>query len=138
MATYGLGKNTNIDNIFSDSGSSETSFLDTRTREAAAQSSNNRAMGNNLSDAKSRIELENVRSYVFNAYNVILGMIQEIDTNLSQVIIDPYANLDLEVAHRAVWKDALKHKEEAKEMEEPISIFWPFNRSKKKFVLFIK
>lgn len=122
MATYGLGKNTNIDNIFSDSGSSETSFLDTRTREAAAQSSNNRAMGNNLSDAKSRIELENVRSYVFNAYNVILGMIQEIDTNLSQVIIDPYANLDLEVAHRAVWKDALKHKEEAKEMEEPISI----------------
>ena len=122
MSTYGLGKNTNIDNIFNDSGSKETSFLDTRQRENAFAGSNAPGMVNNLSDAKSKIDLENVRTYVFNAFNTIQGMIEEIDTNLSQVVIDPYSSLDLEESHRAVWKDATKHKESAKEMPEPAAI----------------
>ena len=122
MSTYGLGKNTNIDNIFNDSGSKETSFLDTRQRENAFAGSNAPGMVNNLSDAKSKIDLENVRTYVFNAFNTIQGMIEEIDTNLSQVVIDPYSSLDLEESHRAVWKDATKHKSQQKKCQNQLPL----------------
>jgi hypothetical protein len=119
MSVYGLGKNTNIDNIFNDTVSKEGSFLDTQQRESIAQFNSSINLTNNLSDARSTLEIDHARAYVFNAYNTIQTMMQEIDSNLLQVVIDPYANLDLETAHRAVWKDATKHKETAKELSEP-------------------
>lgn len=119
MATYGLGKNTNIDNLFNDSGSNESSFLSAQEREDAAHINDVATMLSNISDERSRIHIDHVRAYVFNAYTTIQSMLQEIDENLNQVTIDPYSTFELEVAHKAVWKDLLKHKEEAKTFQEP-------------------
>ena len=46
-------------------------------------------------------------------------LINEIDKNLSQVNINAYSNIDLETAHKAVWKDATKHVDLAQSMSLP-------------------
>ena len=46
-------------------------------------------------------------------------MLNEINNNLLQVNINPYSNIELERAHRAVWQDAVKHVENAKQMQAP-------------------
>lgn len=122
MSVYGLGKNTSTDNLFDESGSQESSFTATQEREAVAHNNSAKGMVNNLSDQRYKMDIEHARAYVFNAFSSIQTMIQEIDTNLLQVVIDPYSSIDLETCHKAVWKDALKHNPDSKDKEEPTAI----------------
>lgn len=122
MSISGLGNNTNIDNIFDDSGSQESSFSSMSERAQAAYAVPGNQIINNLSDETYKFPLEHVRAYIFNCYSTIQNMLTEIENNLLQVILDPYSTLDLETSHKAVWKDITKHKDEAKEMVEPSGI----------------
>lgn len=122
MSVSGLGNNTNIDNIFDNSGSQESSFDSMAERARVVYGHPNSQITNNLSDEVYQFPINDVRAYVFNTYTTLQGMISEIDANMSQVILDPYASLELETAHKAVWKDATKHSSSAKEMDEPLGI----------------
>jgi hypothetical protein len=46
-------------------------------------------------------------------------LLSEIEKNLDQVNINPYSSVDLENSHKAVWKDAIKHSVEAKDLPTP-------------------
>jgi len=50
---------------------------------------------------------------------MIDAVLADVDTNLQKVNINALSNIDLEIAHKAVWKDATKHVPEAKDMNVP-------------------
>lgn len=60
-----------------------------------------------------------VRSIVYNSEFIINELLLEIEKNLDQVNINAYSSVDLENAHKAVWKDAVKHSDDAKSMKVP-------------------
>ena len=125
MATYGLGKSSPIEDVFSDSPESVSSFNSSEERLNSFENIKKGSRRNNLSTEKSQISIEELRNYIIQAEFHIGGMINEIEENLDQVNIDPYASIELEVAHSAVWKDVLKSDPTASAMQEPGFICYP-------------
>jgi hypothetical protein len=119
MAKYGLGKSSPIEDVFTDAGSDVSSFTSLEEREKETFSITGSSSRNNLSTDSSQVDIAQVRGVVYEAEKNILGIINEIDLNLKKVNIDPYANMNIEKAHSAVWKDALKHNAEAKKYSMP-------------------
>jgi hypothetical protein len=118
MAKYGLGKSSAIEDVFADTEpevSTYTSIGD-RADEANSIGSSTR---NNLSSDISEIDIAQVRGIIFEAEKNIISFIDEIESNLKQVNIDAYANMEIEKSHSAVWKDALKHNLSAKKESLP-------------------
>lgn len=118
MAQYGLGKSSAVENVFSDDIEDVSSFTDieSRAEELKIVSPN---LNYNLSDKISEIPVKNVRASIFEAEEFVVGMIEEINSNMKKVRISPYLNTELEKAHKAVWKDVTKHNYEAKIYPEP-------------------
>ena len=125
MATYGLGKSSPIEDVFSDSPESVSSFNSSQERLDSFENLKTGSRRNNLSTEKSQISIEDLRNYITQAEFHISGMINEIEENLDQVNVDPYASIELEVAHSAVWKDVLKSYPAASAMQEPGFICYP-------------
>ena len=125
MATYGLGKSSPIEDVFSDSPESVSSFNSSEERLDSFENLKTGSRRNNFSTEKSQISIEELRNYIGQAEFHISGMINEIEENLDQVNIDPYASIELEVAHSAVWKDVLKSYPEASTMQEPGFVCYP-------------
>ena len=125
MATYGLGKSSPIEDVFSDSPESVSSFNSSQERLDSFENLKTGSRRNNFSTEKSQISIEELRNYIGQAEFHISGMINEIEENLDQVNIDPYASIELEVAHSAVWKDVLKSYPEASTMQEPGFVCYP-------------
>lgn len=119
MAQYGLGQNSPIDDVFSDSVPEVSSFSSFNERMSEKSQSTSSKFRNNLSDDISEVPVSQARSFIFEAENNMIGLISEIDRNLKQVLLDPYSNMELEKSHLAVWKDAVKKVEEAKTKQIP-------------------
>jgi hypothetical protein len=109
MAKYGLGKSEATDKVWTESPEDVSSFLgtDERMKQNAINNVSNNFLS--LSDRKSSLSLQHARGYVLNTEKNINGLLSEIDTNLSQVVLNPYSNIEIETAHEAVWKDISKH-----------------------------
>lgn len=119
MAQYGLGKSSAIEDVFSESGSDVSSYTSLADREVELSTQTKISTRNNLSTDISEIEISQVRGIIYETERIINGLISEIESNLKQVKIDPYANLEIEKSHNAVWKDASKHSTEAKALKMP-------------------
>lgn len=118
MAQYGLGKSSAIEDVFSDNVEDVSSYVDMESRADQARiiSPN---LNYNLSDKISEIPLKNVRASIFEAEDFIVGMIEEINSNMKKIKLSPYLNVEIETAHKAVWKDVTKNNHEAKIYQEP-------------------
>lgn len=66
-----------------------------------------------------QVPITEVRNHVYYSEFVINELLGEIESNLDQVNINPYSSVELDVAHKAVWKDAVKHSEKAKDLQFP-------------------
>jgi hypothetical protein len=119
MANYGLGKSSPIEDVFSETSPEVSSFTSLEDRQNDFFASTKTSGRNNLSTDISEIDINQVRGIIYESEKNILGIINEIDSNLKQVNIDPYANMDLEKSHIAVWKDATKHHSDAKSHPTP-------------------
>ena len=119
MAKYGFGKSSAIEDVFTDTGSEVSSFISTEDRENELFIQTGLSNRNNLSSDVSEIEISQVRGIIYETEKNIIGLLNEIDLNMKQVNIDPYANMEIEKSHSAVWKDALKHSSNAKSMQVP-------------------
>lgn len=71
------------------------------------------------STSYTQVPITEVRNHVYYSEFVISALLQEIEKNLDQVNINAYASVEIENAHKAVWKDALKHSDSAKNMLMP-------------------
>jgi hypothetical protein len=118
MATYGLGKSSSIEDIFSEEEPEVSSYISLGDRQREANNSKN-AYRNNLSSDISEIDIDQVRGIIFQAEKDINGIVDEIELNLKKVNINPYSNIELEKTHLAVWKDVLKHNISAKNINRP-------------------
>lgn len=119
MAQYGIGQSNPAENIFSNNPEDLSGYTSLNERNI-----NNTALG--FSDGSSRYITEfsqtpvsEVRAHVLYAENIITELVREIDENLDKVNINAYSNIELETAHKAVWKDVTKHIESAKSLEIP-------------------
>lgn len=107
MANYGLGNSNAVENVFADPVSDVSSFnsIEKRTEEYIAAGNTAYAYNN----AVSQIPIAQSRSYIFECEKIIYNLLEEIETNLQMVNINPYVNSKIDVAHTAVWKDIEKH-----------------------------
>lgn len=119
MAKYGLGKSSAIEDVFTDSGSDVSTFDSLEDRDKQLSSVRKVSTAHNLSTDVSQIEISQVRGIIYQAEKNINGLIDEIESNLKKVNIDPYSNLEIERSHFAVWKDALKHNLDANKQKAP-------------------
>jgi hypothetical protein len=119
MAKYGLGESSAIEDVFSDSPESVSSFMSSEERLNQFEKGKSTSKRNNLSTEKSQISIEELRNFISQAEFHITGMINEIEENLDQVNLDPNASIELEVSHSAVWKDVLKSDPESASMQQP-------------------
>lgn len=71
------------------------------------------------STVSSQSSILEIRNNVYYCEFIIDQLLSEIEKNLAQVNVNAYASSELDSAHRAVWKDALKHSEKAKVINEP-------------------
>lgn len=117
MANYGLGKSNAVENVFSDPYSDVSSLnsLEKRANESPDQGKNLINYNNHISQTS----VKDVRSYVFECEQIVRKLLEEIDDNLHLVNINPYVNIELEVSHKAVWKDAVKHSKESLDKKPP-------------------
>jgi len=107
MANYGLGRSNAVENVFADPYSDVSSLNSVEKRSTEY----NRIIGNEnkYNNHLSHSTILNIRSYVFECEQILKKLSIEIDDNLHMVNINPYVNINLETAHGAVWKDAIKH-----------------------------
>ena len=107
MANYGLGNSNAVEDVFADPYSNVSSFnsIEKRAQEFKAAGGLGALYNNNVSQTP----IVEVRSYVLESENMVNQLLEEIESNLHLVNINPYLNSDLDVAHSAVWKDAEKH-----------------------------
>jgi len=66
-----------------------------------------------------QVPIAEIRNHVYYAEFIMNELLAEIEKNLDQVNINPYSSSELEVAHKAVWKDAVRHSEKAQSMQTP-------------------
>jgi hypothetical protein len=119
MAQYGLGQSNPVEDVFSDVANESSSLLS-----LGARNSVNNTYGNNTPDTRyittlSQPTITEVRNNVYYCESVITQLLKEIESNLDQVNINAYCNIDLENSHKAVWQDALKHNEKASLLSFP-------------------
>lgn len=119
MATYGVGQPNAVENIFSDSvgDASSLNSIGDRVNTATALGIVGSSAG--YITEPSQIPITEVRANAYFAENIINELLNEINTNLDKVKIDVYSNINLEIGHKAVWKDAVKHVEEARDLPVP-------------------
>jgi hypothetical protein len=119
MAKYGFGESSPIEDVFDEAyESTDSSYVSVEER-ARINSQINGRNAIKLSTDISETPVLQVRSSIFEAEKNIKGLIVEIEKNMTQAIIDPYSTMELEKAHAAVWKDAVKHSSQAKQIEQP-------------------
>jgi len=119
MPQYGIGDTNAVEGIFSGAPESVSGYNSLDARYASRNIAGVLDTSNRYITELSQTPIKEVRSNVFYAENIISELINEIDSNLDQVNINSYCNLELETAHKAVWKDITKHNNQAKEMELP-------------------
>ncbi len=107
MANYGLGNSNAVEDVFADPYSDVSSYnsLEKRAEEFKAVAGS----GITYNNAVTHSPVQEIRSYIFEAENMMNQLLEEIETNLHLVNINPYLSPELDVAHLAVWKDAEKH-----------------------------
>lgn len=119
MSMDEVGGSNLVDNVFSNTPDPASSFnsIGDRVRNA----SRNGTVGQNPRYIvnHSQVPIADIRANVFFTENLINELIRELDANLEKVNINPYSNIDLEISHKAVWKDAVKHHEMASELPIP-------------------
>jgi hypothetical protein len=119
MATYGIGQPNSVEKIFSDSIDDSSSFSSIGDRINNAERTGKTTSFSSYVTEHSQTPISEVRSNAYFAENIINELLNEINNNLSKVNINIYSNVNLEAGHKAVWKDALKHHEKAKELPVP-------------------
>lgn len=119
MPQYGIGDSNAVESIFSGTAETVSNFNSLDARFAKKNISGVTDTSNKYITEFSLPPVSEVRSNVFYAESIISELINEIDSNLDQVNINSYCNLELETAHKAVWQDALKHSEIAKNLDIP-------------------
>lgn len=119
MAQYGVGQPNAAENVFSDSIDTASGFQSLKDRQNTLSTTGAADSSAKYLTEFSQTSIADVRANVYYAENIMTELITEIDNNLSQVNINAYSNIDLEKAHTAVWKDAVKHVEQAKTLTLP-------------------
>jgi len=119
MAKYGFGESSAVENIFDENISNDESSFTTLSQRQENLANYNTGLRSGYSTDLSETSIENVRLSVFFAEKMIIGLIKEIEDNMSKVTINPYAWIDLENAHNAVWKDVVKENQNAKTKQKP-------------------
>lgn len=119
MAQYGLGQSNPVENVFADTANESSSLLSIGARDSI-----NNMYGINTPDTKyittlSQPTVLEVRNNVYYCESIITQLLKEIESNLDQVNINAYCNIDLENSHKAVWQDALKHNKDASSLSLP-------------------
>lgn len=120
MANYGLGRSNAVEDVFADPYSDVSSLnsVDKRAVEFNRSSGNQYKYNNHLSHST----ILNVRSHVYECDQILKKLSIEIDDNLHKVNINPYLNMNIEKAHVAVWKDAIKHSDKTLDSNPPTFI----------------
>lgn len=113
MANYGLGNSNAVEDVFAEpmANTSSLNSIEKRIEEFNKTQSSPYAYGNAVSQTK----IKDVRSYIFECEKIIYNLLDEIETNLEMVNINPYVNSKIDVAHTAVWKDVEKHNKKTEE-----------------------
>jgi len=122
MPQHGIGSSNSVENVFTNKVEDVSGYnsLDTRSRNANLTGISN---GSNKYITKlSEIPIKEARSNIFYAESIITPLLNEIDLNLDQVNINSSVNIELETAHKAVWKTVAKNNDAAKGMEIPAYI----------------
>lgn len=119
MAKYGFGESSALEDVFDENISNDESVYTTLSDRQEALKNSKTKTRHNYSTDFSEVAIDHVRSNVFFAEKMILGLIREIEDNMSKVTINPYAWIDLENAHNAVWKDITKENTTAKTKDKP-------------------
>ncbi len=119
MAQHGIGQPNPVENVFSNNLETVSGYtsLDQRYSATNASGINNTAQ-KYITDF-SQTPITEIRSNVFYAESIITELINEIDSNLQKVKINSYCNVELEKAHKAVWKEVVKQDANAKSLEVP-------------------
>lgn len=105
MAKYGLGQSNAIEDVFADPVSDVSSLSSLGDRGENQVGVSQTIKYNNL---VSYVPVEQVRSFVFESEQTIKRLLDEVEQNLQLVNINPYLNVEIEKAHKAVIKDAQK------------------------------
>lgn len=119
MAQYGLGEPNSVEAVFTNGTESAASYNSLADRQRAINQTRTGSTDGKYITEFSQTPVAEVRSSVYYAENVMTELLREINQNLDQVKINSYANLELEAAHKAVWKDATKHSDLAKDLQIP-------------------
>jgi hypothetical protein len=107
MANYGLGNSNAVEDVFSDPRSNVSSFNSLERRAAETNETTDSIIA--YSNTISQISIKDFRSYIFQTESIVKQLLEEIESNLHLVNINPYISSELDVAHTAVWKDAEKY-----------------------------
>jgi hypothetical protein len=107
MANYGLGNSNAVEDVFSDPVSNVSSFNSLEKRAEEFSQSGETSIG--YFNKISQTTIKEVRSNILQAEQIVNQLLEEIESNLHLVNINPYISPDLDVAHIAVWKDAEKY-----------------------------
>jgi hypothetical protein len=119
MAQYGLGQSNPVSDVFSNTTSEVSSFQSIGDRNIAAAKNTDFIQSTKYFSGMSQVPISEVRNNVYYCERVISELLNEIETNLTQVNINPYTSIELETAHKAVWEDAVKHVDSAKDIQCP-------------------
>jgi hypothetical protein len=119
MPQYGIGEPNAVESIFSNTPENVSGYNSLDQRAAVMNAANAGDTSGKYLTEFSQVPISEVRSHVFYAENIISELINEIDSNLEQVNINSYCNIELETAHKAVWKDITKNSEIAKNLDIP-------------------
>lgn len=122
MAQYGIGQPNPVESAFSNYVETSGSLSSLQEKQDILNATNTVNTTGKYVTEFSQTSISDVRSNVYYSESIITELLAEIEENLKKVKINAYANIELEKAHKAVWKDATKHVEIAKKMNLPAYI----------------